>query len=269
MEGVTRNFNAVALQYRKHVCEEVKHLQFIGMPTGSYEKQNLMVKPELAKVYIPLDFSGEKYGSETVSLKELLKESSRVVVLGDPGTGKSTLAKYLALIHSRETRKDDGFKVEERIPFIIPIREFVSREKTGSQAFNFVDYLKLTAEDNYSFNKMDKDFFIGMLEMGKAIVLFDGLDEVASESGRSKAAKKIRHFSVKYPDTPIWVTSRIVGYTVDVKLDEKLFNHHYLAPVSPEQADAFIKKWYEIQVPNDKTLRTRQVDLLQNAVKKN
>ncbi|MCP5053000.1 MAG: hypothetical protein GY940_37885, partial [bacterium] len=35
------------------------------------------------------------------------------------------------------------------------------------------------------------------------------------------------------------------------------------------QADAFIKKWYEIQVPNDKTLRTRQVDLLQNAVKKN
>ena len=116
---------------------------------------------------------------------------------------------------------------------------------------------------------MDKDFFIAMLAMGKTIVLFDGLDEVASESGRTRMSKNIQLFAQGFPVSPIWVTSRIVGYTVDVKLDEKVFNRYYLAQVSPDQAGKFIEKWYEIQIPGNKHRREDRIRVLQSAVEEN
>lgn len=270
VEGVSQNFNAVKEKYRKSIIEEEKHLHFIGMPTGSYQKQHLLEKPELAKIYIPLDFNEEKDSSKATTLDNILKKSNRVVVLGDPGSGKSTLAKYLALIYSQEPGENKRSKIEGKIPFIIPIREFVRmQQEKKSQTINFIDYLKYISEANYAFNNMDKDFFIAMLEMGKAIVVFDGLDEVASESGRTRVAKNIQQFSLHYPDSPVWVTSRIVGYTVNVKIDAKVFDHYHLTPVTPEQASEFIEKWYEIQIPKNETLRKDRVQSLQNAIEEN
>lgn len=164
----------------------------------------MLEKPELAKIYIPLDFNGEKESSPSAILDNILKESPRVVVLDDPGSGKSTLAKYLASIHCQ----DPGEK--GKIPFIIPIREFVRlRQEKKSHTINFIDYLKYKAEADFQFSHIDKDFFIAMLELGQAIVVFDGLDEVASESGRSRTAKNTQQFCLLYPDSPVWGTSRI------------------------------------------------------------
>ncbi|UCH92496.1 MAG: NACHT domain-containing protein [Candidatus Aminicenantes bacterium] len=269
VQGVSRNFNVVKEDYRQAIIEEVKHLRFIGIPTGNYEKQQLMVKPELAKVYISLDFSHEKDASEITTLQAILNKSNRVVVLGDPGAGKSTLAKYLALLHSQKLENNKAFHKEDKVPFIIPIREFVRLQQERSEPFNFIDYLKHISEANYSFNNMDEDFFISQLGLGKAIVLFDGLDEVASEAGRIRIAQNIQQFARSYPDTLIWVTSRIVGYTVDVKLDPRVFDHYYLAPVKLDQAREFIKKWYEIQIPKEKTLRVDRIHSLCNAVEEN
>ncbi|MCK5058515.1 MAG: hypothetical protein KAT34_17805 [Candidatus Aminicenantes bacterium] len=261
VEGVSKNFTVVAGQYRKQIIEEVKHLQFIGLPTRNYDKQHNMETTELAKVYIPLDFMAEMSGSKRIPLQELLIEENRVVVLGDPGTGKSTLAKYLALVHCHE--------VKGKIPFIIPIREYIRQWQERKEVFNFIDYLKFMAEDHYSFNNIDKDFFEAKLVMGEAIVLFDGLDEVASETGRADAAKKIGRFASLYPESQVWITSRIVGYNVNVKLDEKSFNHYYLAPVTDEQAATFVEKWYEVQIPRNKTLCRDHIKSLQEAMEEN
>jgi len=270
VSGETLNVGVIEKKYRDAIYEEVKYLDFIGLPTGSYQRQQLMEKPELTKIYIPLDFIDEPGDSDMTTLQEVLKESQRVVVLGDPGSGKSTLAKYLASIHSRIKEKEPESKVPNLLPFIIPIREFVRKkqEKKG-QSFNFVDYLKTIADCHYAFNDLDKDFFIGLLDMGQAIVVFDGLDEVASESGRTRVAKDIQQFSRQYLDCPVWVTSRVVGYTVNVRLDSKVFQHFYLAPVTPEQAGEFIKKWYEIQMPINDTLRNDRIGSLQYAIENN
>ncbi len=270
VEGESRSFNVIKDKYRNSINEEVKYLHFIGLPTGSYQKQQLLVKPELAKIYIRLDFTEEIGASSRTILKEILKKSQRVVVLGDPGSGKSTLAKYLASIHCRIPDRDQEPGVDSKIPFIIPIREFMrQQQEKKSKAFNFVDYLKYIADTNYSFNNIDKDFFVALLEMGKAIVLFDGLDEVASESGRTRVSKDIQQFSLQYPDSPVWVTSRVVGYTVDVKLDSEVFHHYYLAPVTTDQTVEFINKWYEIQMPKNETERNGRVHSLIAAIENN
>jgi nicotinamide riboside kinase len=261
VNGVSRSFSDIARQYREQIRNEVKHLQFIGLPTRNYDKRQNMEKTELEKVYIPLDLMADLAGSRRTTSQRILEKKNNVVVLGDPGTGKSTLAKYLALIHGHEEKK--------QIPFFIPIREYVRERQRRNREFNFIDYLKFVAGDRYGFNDIDRDFFDASLAMGEAIVLFDGLDEVASETGRAEAAKMIEHFASQYPGSTVWVTSRIVGYNVDVKLDEKKFDHYYIAPVTGEQAGRFVEKWYEVQIPRDKGLRRDHVKSLKDAMKEN
>jgi predicted NACHT family NTPase len=142
------------------------------------------------------------------------------------------------------------------------------QERKGG-AFNFIDFLKYKAEADYSFCDMDKDFFIALLELGRAIVLFDGLDEVASESGRSRISKNIEQFSLRYPDSKVWVTSRLMGYTADVKLDTKVFDHYRLAPVTTKQAREFIAQWYDIQLPGNERLHRDRVQSLRQAIETN
>jgi energy-coupling factor transporter ATP-binding protein EcfA2 len=270
--GTARDFKSIEEKYRAAIATEVKHLHFLGLPTGHYQRQQLLEKPELAKIYIPLDFIPQRDCSETttVTLHEVLEKSPQLVVLGDPGSGKSTLAKYLAWVHSQSSGSGDKLGHERRVPFFIPIREFVrQQQERRAEAFNFIDFLKYKAEADYSFNDMDKDFFIALLELGRAIVLFDGLDEVASESGRTRTAQTIQQFSRTYPDSPVLVTSRLVGYTVDVKLDSWVFAHYRLAPVTPQQAGEFIAKWYDIQLPNNERLRLDRVQSLRRAIEIN
>lgn len=269
VDGCLQDYKSTKREYMHSISADVKSLQFIGIPTGHYEKQNILEKPELEKIYIPLEFLEDRAKSQTQDLQTILAKQNRVVILGDPGTGKSTLAKYIALIHSQKIAPLKVWNLEEQFPFIISIREYVRQRQDRSGTFTFIDYLKYKAENDFCIPKVENDFFVALLALGKAIVLFDGLDEIATESGRHQAAKRIEQFSRHYPDTPVWVTSRIVGYTVNVKLNKETFKHYYLAPVSEEQADAFIEKWFEIQLPKNKTQRKDHTVSLQAAVKGN
>jgi len=143
------------------------------------------------------------------------------------------------------------------------------QKKNNTGQYNFISFLKYFADNQFQFENIDMDFFIAMLEAGKAVVLFDGLDEIVSEEGRLEISKSILNFSRKYTDCPIWVTSRIVGYTKDVKLNQEIFQHYYLAEVSEPQAKLFIQKWYEIQILKNSDLLLERIESLQKAVEEN
>lgn len=256
-----RDFIALEKQYRRRVFDERKDLNFFGLPTGSYQQQYNLQKPELSKLYIPLEFHRKRDDTDTITLDDIIKESLHAVVLGGPGCGKTTLVNYLALLH---IKKPGG-----KIPFIIPIRDWVRKKSEKSPSFDFINYLKYTAEENYNFAVMDNDFFIALLELGKAVVVFDGLDEAVSEEDRIKAARAIEDFSHRYPDALIWVTSRIMGYTAPIILNPRQFDLYYLAPVNMRQTRTFIKKWYEIQVPINKTYRNERIRSLLHAIAEN
>ena len=70
-------------------------------------------------------------------IDEALRETKRMVILGDPGTGKTTLLKYLTVICA-EGRAVDELGLRRRdgrcpLPIFIFLREFAAESQSGSR----------------------------------------------------------------------------------------------------------------------------------------
>lgn len=277
--GDIPGFTKIDTRYKECVKRGLQHLQFIGLNTGSYHKQQLLDPPELEEVFIPLDFLDNKKEYEApFALDKIISQQNRVVLLGDPGSGKTTLASYLALnqMDGLERKNSTPHLIDCKTPLIIPIRRYGAKygdqkkiQKDEKSPFDFIDYLVDIAQSEYNLKEIGRDYFLALLELGKAILIFDGLDEVASENHRIDIAREIEDFSHRYKDISVWVTSRIVGYTGAVQLDTRSFREYKLAPVSERQASKFIEQWYLSQVTKDKKFRKDRIKSLQQAIIEN
>jgi len=145
---------------------------------------------------------------ERLSVGEALQRCpQRLVILGGPGTGKTTLLSYLALKFARAQAEGKLGLDERRLPILIPLRE-LSRLK-----------LPLTAENLPALctapelaEACPEDFFRDRLLAGDCIVLLDGMDEVTDESERRRVAEGIDDLMNNYRSNRYVVTSRPLGY---------------------------------------------------------
>ncbi len=166
----------------------------------------------------------------TVSVNEALDAHLHLVVLGDPGSGKTTLLRYLTLLYARAMAEGDnllatrlGLAESGLLPVLIPLRRLAAYIKTHCPAEEgtegcglLVEYLRqmLAGERVH----LPGDFFDPYLESGKAVVLLDGLDEVADPDLRRRVARLVEAITTAYPTCRFIVTSRIVGYTGPARL---------------------------------------------------
>ena len=97
--------------------------------------------------------------SPIASIVDLAESEPRLVVLGDPGSGKTALLNYLTV---RWCAKDGG-----RMPFRVDLREY-ARNQQG-----FISFLSKSA----STFQMDASVLTEMFEKGDAVLQCDGLDE--------------------------------------------------------------------------------------------
>jgi predicted NACHT family NTPase len=82
-----------------------------------------------------------------------------------------------------------------------------------------------------------------LLRTGKAVVFFDGLDELVDTRRRRGVSQLVENFCTNYPLTCVLVTSRRVGYD-QAKLAESVFSVYRLAPFSDDQAAEYAMKWF-------------------------
>ena len=124
--------------------------------------------------------------------------TGRWVVLGDPGAGKTTLLRHLA---STLARQDDRpwIPLFESLPRLLRDRaslldRVVRRlERAGHPAQGLAEALDRAGR------------------AGRLLLLLDGLDEVSKET-RDEAEQLLRDLAVRWPETPLVVTSRPIGY---------------------------------------------------------
>ncbi|WP_054700733.1 SUMF1/EgtB/PvdO family nonheme iron enzyme [Desulfosarcina cetonica] len=159
-----------------------------------------------------------------------------IVILGDPGAGKTTHLKRLLLWCLRGDPQAYGLPTDI-LPVFLPLRELRQLDQ-GLDAF-----IEKQLEDPHL--GIPAGFGKRLMARGRLLLLFDGLDEVADAGDRRLVARWISNVLKAAPSCHVAVTCRFAGYTREARLDEQFLEMH-LRPLSADQAEAFIRNWYRL-----------------------
>lgn len=258
------DFRAFAHAYCARIASEKQYVHLVGFPPDALRRQDANAHIRCAELFVPTLFRTQNEGA-TLPLVDLLVKQRSVLVLGDPGMGKTMLLTFLSLLHAHGAARLDNYTPpRQRIPFFISLREYALEDQTHT--LSLLEYLAQRYARFSELRHAHPAFFEASLLMGEAIVLLDGLDEVGSSAARKRMADRIREMRREFPDCPIWVTSRIHGYTNDIALPADEFDHVRIGPLEDAQVDDFLTRWYTIQVPNDLDKQQEQKRSLREAI---
>jgi predicted NACHT family NTPase len=182
-----------------------------------------------------LEHYRHKYFQQPVrKVLEVIADSQRAVILGDPGSGKSSLLQYLALEWVEGNT--------ETLPLLIELREFAI-----DPAANFLEFLHRGRGVDWQFDQ--QQLHQHLLE-SPTLVMFDGLDEVFDRIIQSTVIDDIIRFSQRYPQAQVLVTSRIIGYNPE-RLRHSGFKHFTIQSLDTEEIHEFIDRWYDLSMGSD------------------
>jgi hypothetical protein len=205
-----------------------------------------------------------------LSALEQLDRHDRLVLLGDPGSGKTTFVDFVALCMAGEILRtgsgvdlalltsplpeDDGSDAGERQPWshgaLLPVRvvlrDFAARGLAADVERPTAVYLGdfLEAELREGRQADFQEPLEKALKKGEALVLLDGLDEVPEAARRRELlCEAVSLFAEAYPKCRFVVTSRTYAYQ---KRDFHLrgFEVAELAPFGDGQIRLFTRRWY-------------------------
>jgi energy-coupling factor transporter ATP-binding protein EcfA2 len=151
-------------------------------------------------------------------------------IIGAPGSGKTTMLKHLALITSARSRK------LKAMPILLFLRDHAAT--IGSDpTVSLIELLSASLKDL----PPPKLWFDRLLNRGKCLVMFDGLDEVADPSLRNKVVTWVEHQVSVYGSNRFLVSSRPNGYRENPLSG---FTVLRVLPFNREQVDRFVRNWY-------------------------
>jgi hypothetical protein len=182
------------------------------------------------------------------------RDRGRIVVLGDPGTGKSTLAAYLTLaiadlgIADTESRDYPELAgLADHLPVLLELRTYAPHAENR----DFLDEIDLRRKTGHP--GLPRQVLEPYLEQGgPALVIFDGLDEVFDGEQRKEIKWRIRRFAADYAGVRVVVTSRTTGYEPERSiLDQADFAHYTLQDLESPQVNEFVRKFYRATTPGN------------------
>ncbi|MEG4066617.1 HEAT repeat domain-containing protein, partial [Microcoleus sp. Pol11C2] len=225
-------------------------------------QKRLRERGDIAAELSPEDFQRHQKAytqQQTRSVLDVIDDVTYryLVILGDPGSGKSTLLKYLALQWAKLSANDLSL---HPIHLLIELRKYNS-SKDQKECNNFLEFMECGSS---WIGHLDKNILDKWLQDGRAVVMFDGLDEVFEVQKRNRIVDQIHSFTQKYPRVKTIVTSRVIGYQQQ-RLKNAEFHHFMLQDFEPEQIQTFLQKWHDLTLI-DRLKKAELLERLQQAI---
>jgi len=174
--------------------------------------------------------------------KEAINNHSKIVIVGKPGSGKTTFLQNLAL------ECIEGNFYPEFIPVFIPLRILIVKTK-DPENFNLINYLGNLWEQ-YKISRQEIETFA---QQGKLLLLLDGIDEVSLEKA-TNIFTEIQNFSDTYYNNKIIITSRI-GYSLYYFQG---FTYLEIADFQEGQIKNFVSKWFAFKFNQEEAVKKRE-----------
>jgi formylglycine-generating enzyme required for sulfatase activity len=251
------------VEYLKDILDRHRYLTMKGMGPA----ENVPLQLKLLDLYVPLQARREVPKGDTWerqlklagrSLSEadveaaqamrlgepepvlnILKEKDGVIVLGDPGAGKTTFLKFLALKLALGEGAQLG--LPGRLPILLPLASYANAMRDKNIRLD--DFIA-----SY-FDEIGCDSPLGgmlaeALSAGKALILLDGLDEVKDLSLRNTVVERVTDFYAfqRRKGNKFVLTSRVIGYRAVRSLAEGMVECT-LVDFEEAEIEDFIAKW--------------------------
>jgi hypothetical protein len=191
-------------------------------------------------------------GSDNYSaMKCLLKEKwLKVVIIGGPGQGKSTLGQQIAQVYRAKwlgTSYDfaDQIKVE-RIPFRVVLKYFAQWLANKPDSDSIEAYLAKNIGDvALRPGEISSKNIQEIFECKKCLLILDGLDEVGDPHLQERMLSSIYSFLdwTEHSDINLKVLATSRPNIYEDQFDPKSFLHLELLPLSSKQVKKYANKW--------------------------
>lgn len=258
--------------YKTSVLNNLSQVHFVGLGIDSSIRKNrkqlndIFVKPFFVLNENCIDTSDDTENVITYEDEELYYQDElavinydnlfdvkdNIVILGNPGTGKSILIKYIICSILKKSEKQNS---TYDIPFRIELRKYLEfKKQNGGNINNYLIYL---LESEYNIQNITNKNIEYIFKAKKVIIFFDGLDEIFNVNDKISIKDDIENFYHIYRTKSI-VTSRIIGYE-EAKLSDKAFNQISILDFDNNQIADYVNKWYE-QEEQEEYIRNREVE---------
>ncbi|MGF2036759.1 MAG: NACHT domain-containing NTPase [Nostoc sp. CmiVER01] len=163
---------------------------------------------------------------ERVPGVKAVQRFSKLVILGKPGSGKTTFLKHLAM--------QCIYEQINLVPVFITLKDFAE----ASEQMDLLNYIARLI-DLPSQKIEDIAWLVRILRAGKVFILLDGLDEI-KDTDNSRVFQEIRTFVARFHSNRFIITCRIAAkeYIFDN------FTEVEIADFDDEQITNFVSKWF-------------------------